>query len=97
MMRGTAVVASAVGAQPEIVVDNKTGFLIDDYSNVDRWASKLNSLLSDRELATTMGQLGRDRALAEFSERERNLKFLALYRRLQHRYSTTPAKLAAQN
>ena len=97
MMRGTAVVASAVGAQPEIVVDNLTGFLIDDYSNVDRWASKLNSLLSDRELATTMGQSGRDRALAEFSERERNLKFLALYSGLQHRYSTTPAKLAAQN
>ena len=96
MMRGTAVVASAVGAQPEIVTE-ATGFLISDYSSIDSWADKLALLLANRQLASTMGQAGRDRALAEFSESQRNLKFLELYHRLQHRYSLNSSKLATQN
>ena len=87
MMRGTAVVASAVGAQPEIVVDGKTGFLISPPNCVDSWASSLIALLSDCNLATTMGEAGRDRALTEFSEAARNQKFLEIYTHLQQQYA----------
>jgi len=97
MMRGTAVIVSAVGAQPEIIVSDRTGFSITDYSNVDDWTTKLVTLLSDRALAMEMGQAGRDRALAKFSESQRNQKFLEIYRRLQHRYSQDSLRLAVQN
>ena len=89
MMRGTAVIASAVGAQPEIVVDRQTGFLISSPEDVECWATNLTSLLSDRQLATKMGNAGRDRALTEFSEDARNQRFLEIYNRLLVRYTTS--------
>ena len=89
MMRGTAVIASAVGAQPEIVVDEQTGFLISIPSDVDAWENKLTMLLSDRNLAVAMGNAGRDRALNQFSENARNQKFLEIYNRLLEKYKIT--------
>lgn len=97
MMRGTAAIASAVGAQPEIVDNERTGFCVANYSNVDDWASKLVSLLSNRQLAADMGQAGRDRALAKFSESQRDRQFLKLYRRLQGQYGISPSEIAAQS
>lgn len=90
MMRGTAVVASAVGAQPEIVVNSQTGFLISAPSDVDSWTSSLISLLSNRRLAESMGRAGRDRALAQFSESQRDQKFVEIYHRLYAQYNTDP-------
>ena len=89
MMRGTAVIASAVGAQPEIVVDRQTGFLISSPEDVESWAANLTSLLSDRQLAAKMGNAGRDRALTEFSENARNQRFLEIYRRLLASYTAS--------
>lgn len=86
MMRGSAVIASAVGAQPEIVVDGQTGFLISSLSDVDAWSEKLTTLLSNRQLAITMGSAGRDHAIDEFSEHTRNQRFIEIYTRLQGQY-----------
>ena len=86
MMRGTAVIASAVGAQPEIVVDQRTGFLISTPGDVEAWTTKLTTLLSDRHLTTKMGNAGRDRALNKFSENARNQRFIEIYTRLQTKY-----------
>ena len=87
MMRETAVIASAVGAQPEIVANNKTGFLVLSPKEVDAWATNLTLLLSDRQLATQMGNAGRDRALSQFSENVRNQRFVEIYNRLQEQYT----------
>ena len=87
MMRGTTVIASAVGAQPEIVVDGETGFLISSPGDVDSWTANLTRLLSNRQLAAKMGNMGRDRALAKFSENNRNQSFLEIYNRLQEKYA----------
>ncbi|WP_319419448.1 glycosyltransferase family 4 protein [Pleurocapsa sp. FMAR1] len=87
MMRGTTVIASAVGAQPEIVVDGETGFLISSPGDVDSWTANLTRLLSDCQLAAKMGNMGRDRALAKFSENNRNQSFLEIYNRLQEKYA----------
>ena len=86
MMRGTAVIASAVGAQPEIVASDETGFLISPPNNVDLWTANLISLLSDRQLAAKMGNAGRDRAISHFSENTRNQRFIEIYTRLQTQY-----------
>ncbi len=76
----TPVVGSAVGGIPEIIVEDETGYLI-DFESVSRtdfnpknpiefqenFASKVNVLLRNEELATAMGKAGRERVLSHFS------------------------------
>jgi glycogen synthase len=76
----TPVVGSAVGGIPEIIVENETGYLIEleSISRTDfnpknpevfqrNFAEKINHLLADEDLATTMGKAGRQRVLEKFS------------------------------
>lgn len=81
MMRGTAVVASAVGAQPEIVSDLETGFLVPP-GDVEAMAQSLLALLTDRALAERMGAAGRRRAVQHFSEDRRTERFVEIYHQL---------------
>jgi starch synthase len=80
MSCGTAVVASAVGGVPEIVLDGKTGYLVPFRTSGDPFGSpadpddfcaamaeRVNALLDDPALATRFGEAGRSRALAEFT------------------------------
>ncbi len=74
----TAVVASAVGGIPEVVVDSETGYLVpydpaqaDDPVFVAAFeedlASKINSLTADPDRARRFGLAGRQRCIDEFS------------------------------
>ena len=74
----TAVVASAVGGIPEVVVDGETGHLVAYDPNQagdagyvadfeKRFAEKVNELTADPERAAEMGRAGRARCIAEFS------------------------------
>jgi starch synthase len=74
----TAVVASAVGGIPEVVVDNETGYLVpydpaqaDDPAFVAAFeadlAAKINSLTDDPDKARRFGLAGRQRCIDEFS------------------------------
>lgn len=93
MMRGTAVVASAIGAQPEIIVDGETGFLVSP-GDVSALSKSLVQLLSDKDLAEKMGALGRHRALQEFSDSSRTSAFVKLYKEVQREYSVShPSKV----
>lgn len=72
MACGTAVVASAVGGIPEIVVDGETGRLVghdeDDPEGFARdLAEAIGSLLADPDLAARMGERGRQRVLETFT------------------------------
>lgn len=53
------VVATNVGGNPEMMVDNKTGFLVDK-GNHDALIEKLSLLLSDEKLSKEMGTAGRN-------------------------------------
>jgi alpha-maltose-1-phosphate synthase len=66
MACGTAVVASRVGGIPEVVADGETGLLVPP-GDAAALASAVNALVSDKARAAEMGQLGRQRAAAEFS------------------------------
>lgn len=81
MMRGTAVIASNVGAQPEIVSDGTTGFLVPP-SDVDALTNALLRLLLNPILAEEMGRAGRQRALTHFSEDRCTERFLEIYQQL---------------
>ncbi len=67
----TAVVASAVGGIPEVVVDGVTGILV-PYDAADPGALEagladaINSLASDPARAAAMGEAGRERAVSDF-------------------------------
>jgi alpha-maltose-1-phosphate synthase len=76
----TPVVGSHVGGIPEIIVEGETGYLI-PLESISRtnfnpahpeafqkeFASKINLLLEDENLATQMGKAGRARVLRQFS------------------------------
>jgi len=81
MMRGTAVVASAVGAQPEIIEEGVTGLLVPP-NDEEALSTALLSILKDQNLAEKMGQLGRKRAIEHFSEDRRTEHFLEIYQQL---------------
>jgi starch synthase len=87
----TAVVASAVGGIPEVVVDGETGYLVpydpaqaDDPAVITafeaEFASKINSLTADQALARTFGLAGRQRCIDEFSWAKIAAETVAVYR-----------------
>jgi len=67
----TAVVATAVGGIPEVVVDGETGLLVPfdqpDDGYVAAFAQILTSLVTDPDRAAAMGRAGRARAIEAFS------------------------------
>jgi starch synthase len=74
----TAVVASAVGGIPEVVVDGTTGLLVaydpsraedaDYIADFEKtFAASINSLTRDPDRARAMGLAGRQRCIDEFS------------------------------
>ena len=60
------VIASRVSSNPEVVVDRRTGFLIDKVS-AEGLAEKVETLIDDPELRREMGEEGRKRVEEEFS------------------------------
>ena len=87
-----AVVASAVGGIPEIVVDGETGYLVPcDPEAVasDETAARLfeatlaeriNQLVADPDLATQLGTAGRRRVLERFTWEQVALRTVEVYR-----------------
>ncbi len=79
MAAGRPVVARAVGALPETVLDGETGLLVGDESP-GAVAAALTTILGDPARARAMGERGRRRASAEFSP-ERSVAIVeAVYR-----------------
>ncbi|MGH2732437.1 MAG: glycosyltransferase, partial [Actinomycetota bacterium] len=89
-----AVVATATGGIPEVVLDGETGLLVplelagDGQAPLDpeRFAldiaERVNLLVADPALAARMGKAGRRRMIEHFSWGKVAEKTLALYRRL---------------
>jgi len=79
MAAGRPVVARAVGALPETVVNGETGLLVADESP-GAVAAALRAILGDPARARAMGELGRRRAAAEFSPERSAAIVDAVYR-----------------
>lgn len=88
----TAVVASAVGGIPEVVVDGETGFLIpydpqqaEDPAAITAFeadfAAKLNALITIPEQAHAFGKAGRRRCIEEFSWAQIAAETIEVYQR----------------
>lgn len=81
MMRGTAVVATAVGGSTEIVKDGVTGYLVPP-AEPAALADALLTLLRNRQAAEAMGAAGRVLATAEYHEDRMVERFLSVYQGL---------------
>ncbi len=87
----TAVVASAVGGIPEVVVDGETGLLVpynparaedpEFVSNFEsEFAEKVNRVTRDADLARRFGLAGRQRCIDEFSWEQIAKQTIEVYR-----------------
>ena len=81
MARQLPVIASAVSAIPEIIVQGETGLLVPP-RDVEGLAEALAMLLADRPLRRYLGQNGEDRLEAQFSARRMVDDTVTLYRKL---------------
>jgi starch synthase len=82
----TAVVASAVGGIPEIVVEDVTGHLVplvpDPAEFAAAVAGRVNALLADPDRAAAMGRAGRLRAIEHFGWPAVAARTVGLYERV---------------
>jgi starch synthase len=82
----TAVVASAVGGIPEIVVEDETGHLVpyvhDHAAFAAALAGRVNALLADPGRAAAMGRAGRLRAIEHFGWPAVAARTVQLYEKL---------------
>ena len=80
MLAGLPIVATAVSAIPEIVVDGETGVLTPP-GEPEPLAGALSALLEDPLRRRALGEAGRRRALGEFSVAKMAERTIAVYER----------------
>jgi colanic acid/amylovoran biosynthesis glycosyltransferase len=66
MATGLPVISTNIGGIPEMVVEHKTGFLVQP-SDVESMADAIQKIISEHSLAATFGQAGYHRARTLFS------------------------------
>lgn len=66
MWKRRPLVASRVGGIQDQVLDGETGLLIDDPGDLAAFATAVETILADRELALRMGEAGQRRVLDNF-------------------------------
>jgi glycosyltransferase involved in cell wall biosynthesis len=72
-------VGTKVGGMLETILHGRTGLLVEP-ERPDLLANAVLTVLSDREMASRMGVVGRARAVEQFSWRARANRLLSAYR-----------------
>ena len=78
MSFGIPVVGSNVGGIKNIIIDGKTGFLVDPF-DLKGWKDKINLLVRDRKLRLKLGREGKKIALKEYNVDIIAKKFEGIY------------------
>ncbi len=86
MTLGKPVVASSVGGIPDLIADDRTGYLT-QYGDIDGIASSLHRILADKENRARLGEAARQRALRDFHPEKAAQRSLEVY---QHILSEKP-------
>ena len=92
MSAGLPCVATAVGGNPEVVVDGVTGFLVPP-ENPEELARAIVKILRDPDLGRRMGAAGASRVRENFTSEQMAAKVTAAYRELLQRKSGKYAEL----
>lgn len=83
MAEARPVVASVLGAPPEVIQDGIEGYLVDP-KDAEVMASRIITLLRDPVLATAMGLQGHKKVLANYSPTVAARRFERLYMEVAH-------------
>lgn len=81
MSHAVPVVATAVGGNPEVVVDGETGFLVPE-DDLDAFSDRVVELLRDPGKRERMGRAGRRRTEEDFTLDGAVREYQAVYRRV---------------
>jgi glycosyltransferase involved in cell wall biosynthesis len=81
MAAGVAVVASATGGLPELIEDERTGFLV-PAGDVGALSERLGTLLEDNDLRSRMGEAARQRVSERFTVAEMAARTAEVYDRV---------------
>jgi len=93
MALGKPVVATRDGGTTELVLDRKTGFLVNGRDEKEMYR-KIKKLLDDKDLAMRMGSDGRERIFTKFSLEKMTNSFVCLYENiLKERYCDLLSKM----
>ncbi|UOD33898.1 glycosyltransferase [Deferribacteraceae bacterium V6Fe1] len=76
MNAGLPIIASRVGAVPEIIIDNKMGYICD---SKNQFIEKINYLISDKDLRESMGRYNSVILTANFDVHAKAEKLLRVY------------------
>lgn len=90
MWKGRPVLGSRVGGIQDQIVDGKTGFLLEDPTDLETYAERLLTLLEDPARSRRMGRAGKRRVAAQFLGPRHLTQFLRLFAALDR----TEARLA---
>lgn len=77
-VQGKPSIASNVGGVKEVLIDEKTGYIIDDFE-VDVFVEKITQLCLNDKLRFTLGKNARELVLNEFNPVKNARKFEQLY------------------
>jgi glycosyltransferase involved in cell wall biosynthesis len=91
MACGLPVVASPVGANCEIVEENRNGFLA---ANAGEWFEKLDSLVANAELRKRLGESGRAKVAARYTLEHGLAKWLEILEKRSRRSEQRPQQIA---
>jgi glycosyltransferase involved in cell wall biosynthesis len=80
MAHSKAVIASRIGAMPEIVEDGVTGLLFEP-GNVEDLTAKIDYLWNNPQKCVAMGKAGRIKAMDQYSEEKVYRKLVEIYER----------------
>ena len=77
MMFGLPVIANGIATIPDTIIDGKTGFVLRENSP-EEIEEKIESLLKNKKLRTSMGNLGRKRFLESYQLEGYSKKFISI-------------------
>jgi glycosyltransferase involved in cell wall biosynthesis len=83
MAEARPVVASVLGAPPEIIQDGVEGYLVDPKDS-EAMAGRITTLLADPALAAEMGLQGHKKVLTNYDPRSAARRFERLYMEIAH-------------
>lgn len=80
MAAGLPIITSKRGGNPEVIIEGKNGFVVDQFEDPESYATLINSLLHDSNKRERLGRYGREKVEREFSWQNVEHNLMAVYK-----------------
>ncbi|UQD51487.1 glycosyl transferase [Bacillus methanolicus] len=80
MAAGLPIITSNRGGNPEVIEEEKNGFVIYDFENPDAYAVRINQLLSNTNLCKRLGKYGRAKVERDFGWETVSKNLISVYK-----------------